>query len=1025
MGVHGLWQLLQPAARPTTLESLQGKRLAIDSSIWLYHFHMAMRDPEGRALSRAHLLGFLWRILKLLYYGIQPVFVFDGGAPMIKRRTLAQRRVSREGERETHQRTAEKLLAAQMRAAAVAHVQGESRKSAQAAAPRIVRDVHKDPYELPAMEELPRSDKDLRYATESELRALMNSIAPEDLDINSELFRSLPPELQYELVGDLRLQSRGTSYSRLHAMLAASPTPIDFSRAQVAGLKTRNELTQKVLTVTDELGRANIKVPLRVAGMRDREYVLIRNPTGEGGFALAIRDAGATPAKAIDVDKNEAQPPPPPAVPDDEDDIALEEVEIPMYAPDAELNELVSVSGPTLRKDRALALLSARAAQHAQYVRTESGVEALEEQLYGRASTSSATDLFREDDAPRDSDEELEMEDVDIDAHKPAQEADGGATPSRPLLDDDELIEILPTASTSGVSDAAPAVPDARVQEPEVLSVPSSPVEPSNLVPDETHEDFSVVAANKPRQECAVSQISSELERYTEKRPNSVATEQDLVTQSTDAREVQSTLALLQSHDHDTPSSEIPHDGDLSASFTARPRDEQAVVTLSVAPPREENYETHSTPVEPLEKREQVGPSTASVIRGNGALETLPPAPISPDDPKRDRSPSESPFEWSPSPEPVGADGFPLPSAEDVAAEEANDAADMAEMDGDQSEFAAFVSSTSGRSLAEMQAETTAEIQSLRAEFARTRRSEEDISQQMASEVQTLLSLFGIPYITAPMEAEAQCAELTQRGLVDGIITDDSDVFLFGGTPVYRNMFNAHRVVECYFLRDVERELGLDRERLIELALLLGSDYAEGLSGVGPVLAMEILSLYSGNGGLVAFRDWWKEVQYGMDTRDGSKVRRRIKRALRNRVHLGDEWPDENVYKAYTHPQVDSSEEPFVWGSADLDGLRAFLREFLGWAPQKTDEYVLPVIEQQRKVSRLERLQTTLDQAGFVSGQMRIRSSAPYASARLQQVVRDFRRENTDDMEQQQQQVPARQAKRARRTPTGRSAHLH
>lgn len=1017
MGVHGLWQLLQPAARPTTLESLQGKRLAIDSSIWLYHFHMAMRDPEGRALSRAHLLGFLWRILKLLYYGIQPVFVFDGGAPMLKRRTLAQRRVSREGERETHQRTAEKLLAAQMRAAAVAHVQGEPRKSTAPAAPRIVRDAHKDPYALPAMEEFPRSDKDLRYATESELRALMNSIAPEDLDINSELFRSLPPELQYELIGDLRLQSRGTSYSRLHAMLAASPTPIDFSRAQVAGLKTRNELTQKVLTVTDELGRANIKVPLRVAGMRDREYVLIRNPTGEGGFALAIRNAGATPAKAIDVDKNETQPPASPTVPDDEDDIALEEVEIPTYTPDAELNELVSVSDPTLRKDRALALLSARAAQHAQYVRTESGAEALEEQLYGRASTSSATDLFRGDDAPRDSDEELEMEDVDIDAHQPTQEAHGGSTPPRPLLDDDELIEILPTASTTEVSHAAPVVPDAQVQEPEVLSVPSSPVGPSNLVPDDTHEGFSVEAVNKPHQE----QISSE--------PSSVETEPDLVTQSMGVHEAPSTFVLQQSHDRETPSSAMLHEEDQAPPRTAHPRDEQTVVTLSTTPPREENHETRSAPVELLQKQEQVAAITASAILGDGALETQPPAPTSPDVPKRGRSPSESPFEWSPSPEPVGADGFPLPSAEDVAAEEANDAADMAKMDGDQSEFAAFVSSTSGRSLAEMQAETAAEVQSLRAEYARTRRSEEDISQQMTSEVQMLLSLFGIPYITAPMEAEAQCAELSQRGLVDGIITDDSDVFLFGGTPVYRNMFNAHRVVECYFLRDVERELGLDRERLIELALLLGSDYTEGLSGVGPVLAMEILSLYSGNGGLVAFRDWWKEVQYGADTRDGSKVRRRIKRALRNRVHLGDEWPNENVHKAYTHPQVDSSEEPFVWGSADLDGLRAFLREFLGWAPQKTDEYVLPVIEQQRKVARLERLQTTLDQAGFVSGQMRIRSSAPYASARLQQVVRDFRRENTDDVEQQQQQqqqrAPARQTKRARRTPTGRSAHLH
>ena len=57
------------------------------------------------------------------------------------------------------------------------------------------------------------------------------------------------------------------------------------------------------------------------------------------------------------------------------------------------------------------------------------------------------------------------------------------------------------------------------------------------------------------------------------------------------------------------------------------------------------------------------------------------------------------------------------------------------------------------------------------------------------------------------MEAEAQCAELVRLGLVDGIVTDDSDVFLFGGTRVYRHVFNRTNLVECYLASDLEREL--------------------------------------------------------------------------------------------------------------------------------------------------------------------------------------------------------------------------
>lgn len=49
-----------------------------------------MKDKEGRTLTGAHILGFLRRINKLLFHGIKPVFVFDGGAPTLKRNTIVR-----------------------------------------------------------------------------------------------------------------------------------------------------------------------------------------------------------------------------------------------------------------------------------------------------------------------------------------------------------------------------------------------------------------------------------------------------------------------------------------------------------------------------------------------------------------------------------------------------------------------------------------------------------------------------------------------------------------------------------------------------------------------------------------------------------------------------------------------------------------------------------------------------------------------------------------------------------------------
>lgn len=76
-----------------------------------------------------------------------------------------------------------------------------------------------------------------------------------------------------------------------------------------------------------------------------------------------------------------------------------------------------------------------------------------------------------------------------------------------------------------------------------------------------------------------------------------------------------------------------------------------------------------------------------------------------------------------------------------------------------------------------------------------------NITEQMTKEAQELLQIFGIPYIVAPTEAEAQCAFLESVKLTDGTITDDSDIWLFGGRTVYKNFFNQKKHV-LQFLAD-------------------------------------------------------------------------------------------------------------------------------------------------------------------------------------------------------------------------------
>jgi DNA excision repair protein ERCC-5 len=115
------------------------------------------------------------------------------------------------------------------------------------------------------------------------------------------------------------------------------------------------------------------------------------------------------------------------------------------------------------------------------------------------------------------------------------------------------------------------------------------------------------------------------------------------------------------------------------------------------------------------------------------------------------------------------------------------------------------------------------------AERKRQSREMDTVTDEMRAEVMHLLQLFGIPYVEAPAEAEAQCVMLEKLGLVDGIVTEDSDAFVFGGQVIYKNIFDDKKYVEVYNAKDAEAEMNLSREGMVGLAMVMGGDYTEGM----------------------------------------------------------------------------------------------------------------------------------------------------------------------------------------------------
>lgn len=114
-------------------------------------------------------------------------------------------------------------------------------------------------------------------------------------------------------------------------------------------------------------------------------------------------------------------------------------------------------------------------------------------------------------------------------------------------------------------------------------------------------------------------------------------------------------------------------------------------------------------------------------------------------------------------------------------------------------------------------------------------------STDMKEESFTLLAAMGVPAIQAPGEGEAQCVHVcTHEPSVWGVGSMDYDALLLGAPRLVRGLTLSGKiepgVIELEAALDA---LGITREQLIELALLVGTDFNDGVKGVGPKKALD------------------------------------------------------------------------------------------------------------------------------------------------------------------------------------------
>ncbi len=133
------------------------------------------------------------------------------------------------------------------------------------------------------------------------------------------------------------------------------------------------------------------------------------------------------------------------------------------------------------------------------------------------------------------------------------------------------------------------------------------------------------------------------------------------------------------------------------------------------------------------------------------------------------------------------------------------------------------------------------------------------LKDQMVDDSIQLLNHLGVPYVHAPSEGEAQAAYMASKGDVWGAVSQDFDSLLFGANRLVRNLAISGKrklpMREAYVqvdpetvrLQDALDKLGLDRERLVDLGILIGTDFnPDGFRGIGPKTALKLIQEHGG-----------------------------------------------------------------------------------------------------------------------------------------------------------------------------------
>ena len=242
----------------------------------------------------------------------------------------------------------------------------------------------------------------------------------------------------------------------------------------------------------------------------------------------------------------------------------------------------------------------------------------------------------------------------------------------------------------------------------------------------------------------------------------------------------------------------------------------------------------------------------------------------------------------------------------------------------------------------------------LREELDKTMKRIIYVRAEHIESLKTLLTHMGLPYIVSKGEAESLMGHLCRDGILDGCISEDTDVLVNGGKIFLRNVVPDKNVVDEYCLEGILGSLEMSYEEFMDMCILCGCDYTTKIGGMGPQTAYKLMKKHGNIEGVIGeiserpdkyqipdgegfnFQMARHLFVHSSDNEDREEIRGRIKLMTPNMSEMNLFLRNTKLHEKYF---------------TEINGQYInYIREIKKLLPEESRECILPqVVETQRK----------------------------------------------------------------------------